>query len=334
MSVFQQSKVMALLRSQWLKRLAQAAFLLALAYFIIHAFISGWSSAQRFPWRISWPALIVAYLFFIAQELSFAAIWRAILRRLDVHLPLFTAEYIYLTAELVRYIPGNVWHVASRVVYAEREGSPKTKTFISMTVELATKIAGAILFFMLTLPFWPRTNQLGAFSAYIRSIAAVLLIVGLPILLFGLRPQTMNNIFLYAGKLLKREIALVTMRFQDIVPVLLMWLASWLTVGIGFALALYAIGFTIKSWEIILVYMGIYAIGWAIGFLSFITPSGLGFREGTIALLLFASGAAPSLVIGAAAAVAAARVLPMLAEFTCVGAVQALKKFGFSTRNA
>ncbi len=325
MSVFQQSKVLALLRSQWLKRFAQAALLLALAYFIIRAFVSGWGSALRFPWRISWPLLFAAFLLYVAQELSFAAIWRAILRRLEVHLPLFTAEYVYLTAELVRYIPGNVWHVASRVVYAEREGSPKTKTFISMTVELATKIAGAIFFFIITLPLWPHTNHLGAFNTYIRSIAAVLLIVGLPILLFGLRPQTMNKIFIYAGKLLKREIAPITLRFQDIIPVLLMWLASWLTVGTGFTIALYAIGFTIHSWEMLPVFMGIYAIGWAIGFLSFITPSGLGFREGTIALLLFASGAAPSMVIGAAAAVAAARVLPMLAEFTCVGAVQALR---------
>ncbi len=61
--------------------------------------------------------------------------------------------------------------------------------------------------------------------------------------------------------------------------------------------------------------IGIYAIGWDIGFLSFVTPSGLGFREVAIAALLVFSGLVP-----AAAGTVIATVIALLARLLTTGA--------------
>ena len=62
--------------------------------------------------------------------------------------------------------------------------------------------------------------------------------------------------------------------------------------------------------------IGIYAIAWDIGFVSFITPSGLGFREGAIVGLFALALPLP----GALAAILAvlSRLVSTLAELVCV----------------
>lgn len=66
---------------------------------------------------------------------------------------------------------------------------------------------------------------------------------------------------------------------------MLMWhLSLWLCLGVAFFLfvnSLYLI-----YWTQLHLIMGCYAFAWLIGFLSFLTPGGLGGREGILGLLL------------------------------------------------
>jgi hypothetical protein len=70
---------------------------------------------------------------------------------------------------------------------------------------------------------------------------------------------------------------------------------------------------------------GIYAIGWDIGFLSFITPSGLGFREVVIAGLLGASltGLVPIAPVALVIALVV-RLMGTAAELICVAGAHLL----------
>ena len=63
--------------------------------------------------------------------------------------------------------------------------------------------------------------------------------------------------------------------------------------------------------------VGIYSIAWDVGFISFVTPSGLGFREAAIILLLTASGLVPSLAIATVLAFIT-RLLATGAELICI----------------
>jgi uncharacterized membrane protein YbhN (UPF0104 family) len=103
------------------------------------------------------------------------------------------------------------------------------------------------------------------------------------------------------------------------------WALSWLVAGVGFYLLLLAIAPAPPTLPALLVATGIYALGWDIGFLSFVTPSGLGFREAVIALLLVLSGLVPAAagVVLATVVAVLARLLSTGAEVLCIGSAYA-----------
>ena len=95
--------------------------------------------------------LALSFLGFILQEMSYGLIWQAVLRRLGHHLPLRVCLRIYLASEFVRYIPGNVWHVLTRILWVGKYGVSRPIAFASMTVELITKLAAGALIFAFSL---------------------------------------------------------------------------------------------------------------------------------------------------------------------------------------
>ena len=298
-------------------RVAKMGLFALIILFLGRVLIQVWSSVISFTWHINWPLLACGFAFFVAQELSFGRIWQVILQRLGYRLPWNVCLRIYLAAEFVRYIPGNVWHVMTRIVWAEREGVPKSYGLASMTIELATRIAAAALAFAITLFWWPDVAVLGHGFGQYASVA--LAIVGIPLLVVGLHPHILRYGLNRGLTLLKRDPINLSLTYTDILRITGAWLASWLFAGLGFWLTVWAVTPIHANVQTAIICIGIYALGWDIGFLSFITPSGLGFREGAVALLLSLSGVIPNGAIAGVLAVFAARLVPTIAEILCVG---------------
>src|SRR5258708_25700113 len=129
------------------KRVLQLGLPLAILAGFLYQVRNDWSNltAHAFQWN---PWLIaLAFLGFLLQELSYGLIWQSILARLGSRLDLRTSLRIYLASEFVRYIPGNVWHVLTRILWVSKYGVSRPIPFASMTIEVVTKIAaGGLLF--------------------------------------------------------------------------------------------------------------------------------------------------------------------------------------------
>ncbi|MGH2479210.1 MAG: hypothetical protein ACRDHW_06110, partial [Ktedonobacteraceae bacterium] len=114
---------------------------------------------------------------------------------------------------------------------------------------------------------------------------------------------------------LKRDPIKLTLRYRDVMLVTLAWCASWSVAGSAFFVLLLALwsNTPLIVWPICI---GIYALAWDIGFVSFITPSGLGFREGAIVGLFALAFPLPT---GLAAIIALlSRFVSTVAELLCV----------------
>ncbi len=316
-------QALAFVRQPRVKLTIRVAVVAVIVLFVGRALLSSWAGITRHHWHINWPLLVLGFILLVAQEISYGVIWGTILARLGYVLPLRVTLRIYLAAEFVRYIPGNVWHVLARVTWAEREGVPKAQGFASMTVELATKIATAALAFALSLLWWGNLHALGGAG---KLATFTLAIVAVPLLVVGLHPRLLAWALNRGLALLKRPPITLRLTYGDIGTVTLGWLASWLVGGLGFWLTVAAVYPLAPSPAIALVCVGIYALGWDIGFLSFITPSGLFFREGAVALLLHLSGLVPDLALDGLIALLASRLLPTLAELLSVGAAYGLAR--------
>ncbi|HZC05163.1 MAG TPA: lysylphosphatidylglycerol synthase domain-containing protein, partial [Ktedonobacterales bacterium] len=205
-------------------------------------------------------------------------------------LDIVSSERIYLGAEFVRYIPGNVWHVITRVMWAEQRGVPKAIGFASMVVELATKIFSAALVFAVSLLFWPDVTTLTSQLNIPANVALIAGVVAIPLLLLGLHPRLLEASLNAGLRLLKRAPTRLTLRYRDLLLITLYWSLSWVVAGVGFYLLTRSIVSTPLPAALPALAIGIYALGWDVGFLSFITPSGIGFRELAIAALMVAAG--------------------------------------------
>lgn len=302
------------------KGIVRVVVLLLIVLSVGFALQKSWS---RLPahLEVNWALLGLAYLLLVAQELSFAFIWRSILARLGSRLDVRSAQQIYLGSEFVRYIPGNVWHVLTRIVWAERRGVPRVTGFASMTVELATKIASAALVFAVSLLFW--TDVRGLAGALGRDVTLAVGLVGVPLLLLGLHPRLLTGALNVGLRKLGRQPVAFALGYRDVLIITLLWSASWVVAGAGFYLLTLAFWHLPLSVATLMIAAGIYAIGWDIGFLSFVTPSGLGFREVVLAALLNLSGLVPSPALAVAIAVVA-RLLVTGAELVCVAGAHLL----------
>ena len=255
--------------------------------------------------------LALSFLGFILQEMSYGLIWQAVLRRLGHHLPLRVCLRIYLASEFVRYIPGNVWHVLTRILWVGKYGVSRPIAFASMTVELITKLAAGALIFAFSLLFWGNLGTVG--SLFQSSFIIVLGMVSFLTLLIVLHPRILNGLLNTALRLLKRDPVVLTLSYADILLITLAWFASWFVAGCAFFVLVLAL-WPQTPLAALPICIGIYAIG----FVTFITPSGIGFRELAIGVLFHL--ALPAIPVGLVAIIALlSRVVSTAAELLCVG---------------
>jgi uncharacterized membrane protein YbhN (UPF0104 family) len=276
------------------KRIVQGVVLLLIAGFLATALVKSWRYLQDYSWHVNWVLFVLAFALLVGQEITYGFIWRAIVARMGSRLDVISAQRIYLTAEFVRYIPGNVWHVITRVMMAEQKGVAKATGFASMVVELATKISAAVLVFAVSLLFW--TDTTGLFAQLPHDSPLVIGAILIPLLLLGLHPRLLRGGLNFGLRKLGREPVSFSLGYADVLIITLYWALSWLLAGAGFYLLVRSVigkPLPLEGFVAILIAAGIYALGWDIGFVSFVTPSGIGFREAAIAVLVVAAGFAP-----------------------------------------
>ena len=295
------------------KRVLQIGLPVIILALFLYQVKKNWADLTSYTFQWNPWLLALAFLGFMLQELSYGLIWRGILARLGSHLGLRVCLRIYLASEFVRYIPGNVWHVLTRILWVGKYGVSRPVAFASMAIELITKLAAGMLVFSMSLLFWQDYGKVG--SLLRGSLLDILGVAGIIALFIGLHPRVLNGVLNWALRRMKREPIQLTLRYSDILLITLAWCASWIVAGSAFYILLLALwpAAPLVAWPICI---GIYAIAWDIGFVSFITPSGLGVREAAIVGLFALALPLPA---GLASIMALlSRLVSTLAEVVCV----------------
>ncbi|MGH2497504.1 MAG: lysylphosphatidylglycerol synthase transmembrane domain-containing protein [Ktedonobacteraceae bacterium] len=295
------------------KRLLQIGLPILIIGFFLYQVKNNWSALTAHSFHLNVWLLALAFAGFVCQEISYGLIWKAVLARLGARLGLRASLRIYLGSEFVRYIPGNVWHVLTRIMWVGKYGVSRPVAFASMAIELITKLAAGVLVFAVSLLFWRDLDAVGKLSEQrIVFALGVGTILALCIILY---PPVLSWLLNIGLRVLKRDPIKLTLRYRDVMLVTLAWCVSWSVAGSAFFVLLIALwsNTPLIAWPICI---GIYALAWDIGFVSFITPSGLGFREGAIVGLFALAFPLPG---GLAAIIALlSRFVSTVAELLCV----------------
>ena len=253
-----------------------------LLYFLITPFVETHRVVTGTFFRVEWFYLLCSFgviLFYWSAYLSpFATLLRGLTGKQVSFRDAFTLFHL---ANITRYLPGRIWGVVRLLSLSRRFGLSKTAVGSSLTghVGIETAIGGLIALSLL-------------FSKQMRGTAREVLekMPGQTLLLaFAVMVLLGGGLFLipkltdHARQFLKS--------FSPLMKNARLWVDvlafhSLLWVCQGFAFFLFVRSFAPVLWADAGVLTACFAFAWIVGFLSFLTPGGLGIREGLLGVLL------------------------------------------------
>ncbi len=263
------------------RRVAGWVLSIAILFFLGQTLYSSWGqvAASGFHFQFNLPLLVISLAMLVVGRGFAVEAWRRILIALGHTLTFRFAFYTWFISNLTRYIPGNIWQVATMMILVEREGVTKMNALLSQAVYTAIALSVTALFGLTLLPI----------AQEYLPFAALLFIA---LIIFFALPPVFRLILVVSSRALQiirrngnapppqtPHISFV----QGLIPPACSC-AMWTINGIGFYLFVSSI--TGVELKYLPQFMAMNAAAYFIGYVSFITPSGLGFREGAMTLFL------------------------------------------------
>ncbi|GIV76829.1 lysylphosphatidylglycerol synthase domain-containing protein [Litorilinea aerophila] len=267
---------------KWVQPLMVAVAALFIAFLIV----GQWQALRQHAWQLHGGWLALATTLLLAAWSLEIAIWRHLLALLGGHLPLDVAGRIWFLSAVVRYIPGNIWHPLSMTVYGQRWGIRPEATVTSIALYQAIILLAvapiAALYFALTGNWGLLTSSLGSLTP---GLVPLLLA---PVALFLLRPQWLLHLTNWGLRRLGRTTLETRLSSRRLCWLLTLAAGDWLLWGGCFAALTFGLGdySAARLAELLPHLVAAYPIAYAVGFLSLLTPSGFGVREGAFLVLL------------------------------------------------
>lgn len=231
---------------------------------------------RQYPWQISPVAMIAAVLWGAAYFAGLGACWTLLLRTMGgaaAGVPIAVGTEIWLSTMLTRYIPGNIWHIVGRLAMAGRLGVSRAQVLASATVEQLLTLLGALAVFGLSVPFW--RGGAGPERWLLLLVPAGLLL---------LHPRILGRGLAWAAGRLRRPDLAWSYSFREILASLCAFVVA--NAAAGVALVVVLGGLAPLAADQFAFAIGAGALAWVVGYLSFLTPSGLGVREAALTALL------------------------------------------------
>lgn len=270
----------------------------------IYYLMGQWGALRAHAWTLAPGPLLIGFGCAVAGWLLIGLGWWQAVRAVGGRLGPIPAVRIWILSMVWRYLPGNVWHFFGRAYLAGQAGESRMVVIASSALEQILTLAGACLVLLLCAIGWPGGRWLAAPAAL--GLAGSLLI---------LQPAIGRPVSRVLARWTGQDAHLVAPTPGRLLGLVGLFAGAQLCTGLSLWALAGAIGATAAPAPLI----GAAVAGWAIGYLSLLTPSGLGVREGAVIVLL-------TPLIGAPAALLAgllSRAVAMLAEAAlwCVGAL-------------
>lgn len=220
---------------------------------------------------------------------------------------------VYLTTNIAKYLPGNVWHFYGRINAVSKSGGSLSVATLSVLLEpLLMAVAALIIALISTGLDWLKTDvswKIG--SIYISQQWQIAIqIISLIAVLVGIHPRILNPLmhWLSRKKTATKNVDRVNFNRYPIVP-LLGEIGFVIFRGIGFVLTLMAIAPILP--QQIPQLMSAFSFAWLLGLIVPGAPGGMGIFEATIITLIPSSQFSIAIIL---TTVAYFRVESILAE--------------------
>lgn len=257
-------------------------------FFLLRFLCKNWLEVATFTFRLRYDCLFISILLLFCYFLLRVYCWKLILAKMNIVLSMKKSVKVSFLSMMGKYLPGKVWLIMGKVYLSGKEGVNRNEAFASVVMEVVLEIVASIFFFfffLLSVFQQPLLSQKVVYSLGLIMVGG--LVVLHPRVFYGA-----INTFLYwwKGEEIKKCIS-----YKDMVKLFVLYNGIVLFQGIAFYFFVNAICYV--PFHNILGLTGSLAVAGVLGTLSFFTPSGLGVREGVLALLLSAYVISPIAVL-------------------------------------
>ncbi|MDZ4384553.1 MAG: lysylphosphatidylglycerol synthase domain-containing protein [Nitrospirota bacterium] len=259
----------------WIRSIAKTLLVAGLLVFLAKALITNWNRIAGYTWDISPVPLAISFIFLILFYLASFLLWENLCRGIGVEFSTGMNLSIWFFSQVGKYVPGKIWGPVGRVYLAEQQGVRKIDMGICLAYEAVLTTLGGAILALATIPFWA-----GAIGPY----PITWLLIGVPGVLILIHPKIMGWSVNRALRMFKFQSVSIPFSQIFLLRILLISLLLWVFGGVGFFFLVKAV-FPVDG-SMVLTYMGIFAASCMLGILAFLTPAGIGVREGAFILLL------------------------------------------------
>lgn len=250
------------------------------ALFFIGQLIVSQSTSLQFEFTpINILLLLSGITFFILYYLFRSIVWFLILKEKGHHLPFYEVMYLWELSEMKRFVPGNIWSFLGRTLLFSKMNVEKKTVWFSMFYEMQFLLIACLLLSLLSLPLLFASVLANIpFQDQLINISVVFTI--LIVFLFGIHQRI--TYFQNKNHMLTRVFPFF--RLQTMLLLTLFSLLYMICYGLGTYLTISAILYLPPTY--LLSFIGFFVFTLLVGYLSFITPMGLGVREGMVTATL------------------------------------------------
>lgn len=206
--------------------------------------------------------------------------WKRILKESGHDLPMNEVAFLWSFAEIRRFLPGKIWPFLGRTILFTDKGVNKKIILSSLVIETELLIIGTLITSLLSLPFIFQ-NLLPTFPSSGIIISASFIITAIIVFLY------VNNKFLQKmikNTPLNRFIHHILPDFSPKVNLHLILISITYMGFYGVANFFIVSSIISLSLQSLVSLSSFFVFSFLVGYLSFITPMGLGVREGIVTL--------------------------------------------------
>lgn len=295
-----------------LKSIVTVFIISAIFLFLFWNIKSNWQLIIGHNWMFSPTSIFLVLIFLLPIYLINATSWHLINVALGSTLTYTGNLKVWLYSNLGRFLPGTIWQYAGRIYLASSQGISKPLTTTALIAEAIFNLLAGVIVVFLSLLF--TSIEINKNVLQLLTIVAIILV---PVILILSNNKIISILIKLIGKLLKyKDIEIRPLPFRSIPVLLFSYLLQFVFGGLTlFFLSKMAIDLPINLYP---VFIGIFAISWLLGYISFVSPSGIGIQELSLAGLL-------SIYMPFSIAIVVAiifRVTLLIAELLTIGALQ------------
>lgn len=214
--------------------------------------------------KVSIPMLIFAIICFLVYYFIRGYIWKIMIRHGGHKMSYKDANFIWAASEIKRYIPGNIWSFLGRAIMFAEKGIDKKDVAKYSLIEMQLIVLGSLNVALLSIPFV--SNYYHLQQNFITAVAVAILAITI--------------FYIYNSKLKLKIPFLPDFKPQKILILLLLNILMFVAFGFGYYFTF--ISFATIDASLMFQLVGFSVLSFIIGYLSILTPSGLGVREGTL----------------------------------------------------